>query len=272
MFAGIVAMTAAAIGCSRTDAAITTQVKNRLAVDEATKTYQIDVTTVDKVVTLTGAVDSATAKSKALTLTRETDGVSEVIDKLEVNGATGQQLGAGMNDVSAGMPGRESEMPMHRGEMGMPSDGMTSEMSGMGAATPATPTLSATQPVAPTPSSAMPGVAGISHLYHIGSTGFFLNQPQIPVTPDQQSTLNRIREGALLERANADRRIDRAEQELWALTGADTDTAQIEGKVAEIEKIRANQRIGFIRSVGEAVQVLTAEQRTALLGMTNSKK
>ena len=92
------------------------------------------------------------------------------------------------------------------------------------------------------------------------------------MTSDQQSTLNRIREDALQDRADADRRLERAEQELWALTDAGTDTAQIEGKVTEIEKIRANQRIGFIRSVGEAIDVLTPEQRTALLGATSSTK
>lgn len=237
MVAGIVAMAAAAIACSRTDAAITAQVKNRLAVDEATKTYQIGVTTVDKVVTLTGAVD-ATAKSKALTLTRETAGVGEVVDQLAVNSDLGQPLGAGLNDIRAGSSERESEMPMPRSEMGMPSDGMPS----------------------------------VPHLYHIGSTGFFLDQPRIRVTADQQSSLNRIRDGALLVRADADRRLERAEQELWALTDAGTDTAQIEGKVTEIEKIRANQRIGFIRSVGEAIEVLTPEQRTALPGVNGSPK
>jgi Spy/CpxP family protein refolding chaperone len=237
LLVGIVVMTAAAIGCSRTDAAITTQVKNRLAVDESTKAYQIGVTTVDRVVTLTGAVDS-TAKSKALTLTRETAGVGEVVDQLAVNSSTGQPLGAGLNDASAGGSERESEMPMQRSEMGMPPDGMP----------------------------------GVPHLYHIGSTGFFLNQPRIRLTADQQSTLNQIREGALLERADADRRLERAEQELWALTGAGTDIAEVEGKVTEIEKIRANQRIGFIRAVGEAIEALTPEQRMALPGVTSATK
>ena len=137
MVAGVV-MTAAAIGCSRTDAAITTQVKNRLAVDESTKAYQIGVTTVDKVVTLTGAVD-ATAKSKALTLTRETAGVGEVVDQLAVNSDTGQRVGAGLNEASAGKSGMEPEMPRHRSDMGMPSAGMP----------------------------------GVPHLYHIGSRGSF---------------------------------------------------------------------------------------------------
>ena len=67
-----------------TDAAITEQVKNRLVVDETTKTSQIEVTTANQVVTLTGNVESATAKSKALEVARATDGVRDVVDKLAV--------------------------------------------------------------------------------------------------------------------------------------------------------------------------------------------
>ena len=120
--------------------------------------------------------------------------------------------------------------------------------------------------------STLPGTPGVSHLYHIGSTGFFLNQPQIRLTPDQQSALRQVMERALTERGNADRGIEQAEQELWALTGAGTDGARVEAKITEIERARTNQRIEFIRSVGEAIEVLTPEQRNALLGTTGPKK
>ena len=116
--------------------------------------------------------------------------------------------------------------------------------------------------------STMPGQAGASHLYHIGSTGFFLDHPKhLTLTKDQTRTLNRLKERALLDRTTAQRHIDQAEQELYILTGADeVDSDKIQAKVAEIEKLRADRRMHFIRAVGEAVNVLTHDQHQALLG------
>ena len=117
-------------------------------------------------------------------------------------------------------------------------------------------------------SSALPGFPGMSHLYHIGSTGFFLDHStHITLTPDQQMTLNRIKEKATLDQADADRKIEGAEQQMWQLTAADSpDAGKIEAKTREIEKLRADQRLAFIRAVGEAGKVLTPEQQQVLLG------
>ena len=115
--------------------------------------------------------------------------------------------------------------------------------------------------------SSLPGVPGASHLYHIGSTGFFLDQPQLSLTPQQQSALNAIKERALLERGNTERRIEQGEQELWSLTAADQpDATKIQAKAREIEQARTNQRLAFIQAVGEATKVLAPEQRSRLLG------
>jgi Spy/CpxP family protein refolding chaperone len=125
------------------------------------------------------------------------------------------------------------------------------------------------------PSSAMPGQAGASHLYHIGSNGFFLNHSQhITLTADQRLALNRLKERATLDRASEQRKIDQGEQELYTLTGADqVDSAKVQAKVGEIEKLRGDQRMTFIRLVGDATNVLTHEQHLALMGtMTTSKK
>ena len=120
---------------------------------------------------------------------------------------------------------------------------------------------------APRSMSSLPGVPGASHLYHIGSTGFFLDQP-ITLATDQQSALNKIKERALLERGNSERRIEQAEQELWTLTGADQpDAAKVQAKAREIEQLRTNQRLAFIQAVGEATKILTPEQNNQLLGM-----
>ena len=51
------------------------------------------------------------------------------------------------------------------------------------------------------------------------------------------------------------------------LTSSDqSDTPALEKKIREIENLKGEQRIAFIRSVGEAAQILTDDQRGALLG------
>ena len=123
------------------------------------------------------------------------------------------------------------------------------------------------------PTSAMPGQPGASHLYHVGSTGFFLNHPQhITLTADQKGTLNRVKEKAMLDRASGQRKIDQTEQELYILTGADQlDNSRVQAKIGEIEKLRADQRMNFIQAVAEASKVLTHDQHQALIG-TMAKK
>ena len=206
-------------------------------------------------------------------------------------GQTGGMSGGGMDMMEMKM----MEMDMHKGEMGMPpeemmmpegmmmnemgmggmsgaagaspSGGMTMGGGGTSAATPGMPMK------APRSMSSLPGVPGASHVYHVGSTGFFLDQPQLNLTTQQQTVLNRIKERALLDRSNAERRIEQAEQELWTLTGADQpDAPKVQAKLQEIEQLRTAQRIGFIRAVGEASKQLTAEQQNALLGTATPTK
>lgn len=76
------------LACGQTDAGITTAVKAKMAADDTVKAYQIDVDTARKVVTLTGTVDSATAKSRAVELARSTDGVTSVSDHIVVSVAS----------------------------------------------------------------------------------------------------------------------------------------------------------------------------------------
>tara|TARA_R110002072_G_scaffold200252_1_gene357949 strand:- start:540 stop:1367 length:828 start_codon:yes stop_codon:yes gene_type:complete len=116
--------------------------------------------------------------------------------------------------------------------------------------------------------SALPGFAGASHIYHIGATSFFLDHSQhITLTQEQQVKLNQIKEKVLLGQATFDRWISQAEQELWVLTSSDTPAAaKIETKIREIEKLRSDKRIAYIRAVGEAARVLTDEQRQSLVG------
>ena len=119
-----------------------------------------------------------------------------------------------------------------------------------------------------TTASALPGFPGASHLYHIGATGFFLDHPQhIALSTEQQMQLNQIKEQAALDKASADRSVQEAEQDLWSLTAADQpDNAQIEAKVAEIEKIKGDARLRFIGAIGGAARILSDQQRGSLTG------
>ena len=118
------------------------------------------------------------------------------------------------------------------------------------------------------PQSALPGFPGASHLYHLGATGFFLDHPQhIALTTAQRAGLNKAKEQAALAKSTADRAIEQAEQELWTLTAADQpDAAKIGATLAEIGKLCGDERLSFIRAVGEASKLLTDDQRKSLTG------
>lgn len=86
------------LGCSTSrpidtqtnDAVITSKVKSKLAADPQTSALEIDVDTLNGTVTLRGAVDSAQEKRDAERLARNTEGVRDVENELE------------LGDVSAG--------------------------------------------------------------------------------------------------------------------------------------------------------------------------
>jgi hyperosmotically inducible protein len=86
---GALALAFTTIACAETDPGITTAVKGKLAADDTVKAYRIDVDTKDGVVTLSGAVDTAVAKDRAVEVAKATDGVRDVVDQLTVSpGAT----------------------------------------------------------------------------------------------------------------------------------------------------------------------------------------
>lgn len=73
------------VACSQTDAGITTAVKSKLAADDTVKAYKVDVDTANKVVTLSGEVDTEAQRAHAVMIARNTDGVADVIDQLRIN-------------------------------------------------------------------------------------------------------------------------------------------------------------------------------------------
>ncbi len=97
---------ALATACAQTDAGITTKVKSRFAEDITVKAYQIDVDTKNKVVTLSGTVDSQAAKEQAVSLARNTEGVADVVDNLTVSGAAAGATSTGTTGMgTAGTAG-----------------------------------------------------------------------------------------------------------------------------------------------------------------------
>lgn len=84
---------AVAIACSQSDPGVTTAVKSKLAADDTVKAYQIDVDTKDRVVTLSGSVESAAQKEQAVRIARQTEGVRDVVDQIIVNPAAAATTG-----------------------------------------------------------------------------------------------------------------------------------------------------------------------------------
>jgi hyperosmotically inducible protein len=70
-----------------TDGALTTKIKSKMALDDSVQARAINVTTRDHVVTLSGTVRSVAEHDRAVQLAKETDGVTQVIDRLKVSGA-----------------------------------------------------------------------------------------------------------------------------------------------------------------------------------------
>ena len=190
-----------------------------------------------------------------------------------------QEMGKPMQEM--GMKMQESgmnmqQMGMNMEKMGMREMGGMGQMGGMtggsstGSGTAAMGNMSNSAPAArqTTARSALPGFPGASHLYHIGSTGFFLDHPEhISLSAEQKTRLSQMKEKATLDNTGAQRKIDEAEQKLWTLTASDQpDQAAIAAQVKTIEGLRADQRLAYIRAVGEAAQVLTDQQRQTLLG------
>jgi osmotically-inducible protein OsmY len=66
------------------EGALTTKIKSKMALDDSVKARTISVNTDGSVVTLTGTVGSNSERDRAVRLATETDGVTKVVDRLEV--------------------------------------------------------------------------------------------------------------------------------------------------------------------------------------------
>lgn len=78
-----------AIGVSEAErtlanASLTAKIKSKMALDDSVQARRINVDTTGSVVTLSGSVRSSSERARALQLARETDGVTRVVDRLDV--------------------------------------------------------------------------------------------------------------------------------------------------------------------------------------------
>ncbi|HZP49384.1 MAG TPA: BON domain-containing protein [Vicinamibacterales bacterium] len=78
------AKTAEAVRETVDEAAITSKIKAKMALDDSVRARSIDVSTSGSTVTLSGTVRSTAEHDRAVRLARETNGVTSVIDRLDV--------------------------------------------------------------------------------------------------------------------------------------------------------------------------------------------
>jgi hyperosmotically inducible protein len=75
---------AANVETAVTEGALTTKIKAKMALDDLVKARTINVETTGSVVTLTGRVSSTAERDRAVRLAQETDGITKVVDKLQI--------------------------------------------------------------------------------------------------------------------------------------------------------------------------------------------
>jgi len=107
-YAGIVAVLAclASAGCAATDDTLTKAVQDRLASDQIVRGYHLDVKTEQKVVSVSGSVDTSVAKDQALAIARGTSGVAEVRDHIAVRDNEGTKGWLSKSNGTIGTSGR----------------------------------------------------------------------------------------------------------------------------------------------------------------------
>lgn len=68
-----------------TEAALTTKIKAKMALDDSLNARAIDVSTSGSTVTVSGTVASRAQHDRAVALARETEGVTTVVDRLTIH-------------------------------------------------------------------------------------------------------------------------------------------------------------------------------------------
>jgi len=69
------------------DGSLTAKIKAKMALDDTVNALDLNIDTVDRVVTVAGKVRTKAEHERALALARETNGVKKVVDKMTIEGA-----------------------------------------------------------------------------------------------------------------------------------------------------------------------------------------
>lgn len=72
------------VGVTMSESALTAKITSKMALDDHVNARAVDVDTSGSVVTLSGVVASAAARERAVSLARDTEGVTRVVDRLQV--------------------------------------------------------------------------------------------------------------------------------------------------------------------------------------------
>jgi hyperosmotically inducible protein len=72
------------VGGTMSEGALTAKIKSKMALDDHVKARAINVDTSGSVVTMTGVVASADERERAVRLARDTEGVTQVVDRLHI--------------------------------------------------------------------------------------------------------------------------------------------------------------------------------------------
>ena len=73
------------VGHTLKESALTAKIKSKMALDDHVKARAINVDTTGSVATLSGVVASKDERQRAVQLARDTEGITRVVDKLEVS-------------------------------------------------------------------------------------------------------------------------------------------------------------------------------------------
>jgi hypothetical protein len=94
VMAAVALVVCVACGDSQDDSSISAAVRAKLAANQAAGTSQVNVDSKNQVVTLSGPVDTPAARELAIRLTRETQGVRDVVDNIQVKTAATAEASA----------------------------------------------------------------------------------------------------------------------------------------------------------------------------------
>ncbi|WP_299975587.1 hypothetical protein [uncultured Pseudoteredinibacter sp.] len=114
--------------------------------------------------------------------------------------------------------------------------------------------------------TSLPGYVNVPHLYHIGESEFFLDHSaHLDLTQNQIDQLKAIQSQWQSQQNTIISERDSHEQRLWEFTAmGQPDYKAIQETVMAIESINSKLRLIFIKQVGQAVTVLTAQQVSKL--------